>query len=397
MKFLRLVLPVLVLVSFLFSGCSSGIITLKPTPVWPKVVEVFHKYDLAGTWFEKGFVDRFFKLKSFAKALDGNVNIIQLQFRIQKTHGGRVALVPYSLEEGNVETYIKETSETNTFLTKRFEGEFKMVLGADSSGRDLLTLSINGKPEAQYVKIIMKGETSVESFVNQNLLVGIYKDEKGKTYGFYDRFLADWSGKTLTYVTGQTFDYYDFDTIHVTNNKNKNLYYGFEWKEDKLVLFNTKFNGDMQQLGRLASFATLTRAIDESDFTISPFALNMKYEDFKNVIKDNPIISSRTENADALEVGATITTYTLQDGTLISFWKYKKQHTIGAIEITSERYQTPRGLKVGDSLSTLKKLYGKPSYVHNGEYSFNDGYMYDLFNVTVKDDKVIKIRVNLVC
>ena len=162
-------------------------------------------------------------------------------------------------------------------------------------------------------------------------------------------------------------------------------------------MFNTKFNGDMQQLGRLASFATLTRAIDESDFTISPFALNMKYEDFKNVIKDNPIISSRTENADALEVGATITTYTLQDGTLISFWKYKKQHTIGAIEITSERYQTPRGLKVGDSLSTLKKLYGKPSYVHNGEYSFNDGYMYDLFNVTVKDDKVIKIRVNLVC
>ncbi len=137
--------------------------------------------------------------------------------------------------------------------------------------------------------------------------------------------------------------------------------------------------------------------IDEKDYTILPFALNMTFKKFKNVIINNPIISSKTENADALEIGAHITTYKLEDGTLISFWQYKDENIISAIEIISDKYLTPRGLKVGDSINTLRRLYGKADNINKGEYSFDDGYGYDFFTVTIQDYKVYKIRVNLMC
>jgi len=137
--------------------------------------------------------------------------------------------------------------------------------------------------------------------------------------------------------------------------------------------------------------------IDEKDYTILPFALNMTFKKFKNVIIDNPIISSKTENADALEIGAHITTYKLEDGTLVSFWQYKDENIISAIEIKSDKYLTPRGLKVGDSINTLRQLYGKADSINKGKYSFDDGYGYDFFTVTILDNKVNKIRVNLIC
>jgi hypothetical protein len=72
------------------------------------------------------------------------------------------------------------------------------------------------------------------------------------------------------------------------------------------------------------------------------------------------------------------------------------------ISSTSDRYPTPRGLKVGDRVDTLLDLYGEPSEIIETQnntkiYSFDLSGEYYLFHAEVKDGKIIRLQVNLAC
>ena len=79
------------------------------------------------------------------------------------------------------------------------------------------------------------------------------------------------------------------------------------------------------------------------------------------------------------------------DGTEI----YLVDGTVYSINVISKDYPTPRGLRVGDSVSRLKELYGEPD---NMDDKTHWGYAYEgyeLFTVVLKDDKVLEIQVDL--
>lgn len=69
---------------------------------------------------------------------------------------------------------------------------------------------------------------------------------------------------------------------------------------------------------------------------------------------------------------------------------------IYSIEVASAEYATPRGLKAGDTVELLRRLYGEPDSINDEGvwvYSYRG---YDLFYVTVVDDTVTGIKVSLV-
>jgi len=78
------------------------------------------------------------------------------------------------------------------------------------------------------------------------------------------------------------------------------------------------------------------------------------------------------------------------DGTEILF----KDMKAFEISVTSPKYITPRGLKVGDSEDKLKDLYGEPSFIKNGIYSYDLSQNLYPFHVEVKGGKVIRLKIN---
>jgi hypothetical protein len=72
------------------------------------------------------------------------------------------------------------------------------------------------------------------------------------------------------------------------------------------------------------------------------------------------------------------------------------------IETLSSTYSTPRGLKVGDTKEMLIDLYGEPSEIFDDKATGNKIFDYDLsgeyylFHAEVKNNKVIRLQVNLV-
>ena len=75
---------------------------------------------------------------------------------------------------------------------------------------------------------------------------------------------------------------------------------------------------------------------------------------------------------------------------------------VSHILATSPTYGTPRGLRVGDSLERLTKLYGEPSQiikesesVRGGDvYSFDLSENFYLFHAAVKDGKILSLEVH---
>jgi hypothetical protein len=72
------------------------------------------------------------------------------------------------------------------------------------------------------------------------------------------------------------------------------------------------------------------------------------------------------------------------------------------IETLSTKYSTPRGLIVGDSKDELIRQYGEPSNVLEDKATGNQIFDYDLsgeyylFHAEVKNNKIIRLQVNLV-
>jgi len=118
--------------------------------------------------------------------------------------------------------------------------------------------------------------------------------------------------------------------------------------------------------------------------------LDMPKEDFLHII-DCPV--SGTEINDAFD-DFLVETVFFEDNTEAFFF----DSHLSMLTVYSDKYVTPRGLRVGDSVDKLMDLYGKPASAYNGEYSY-EYYLdeYDLFRVTAENGVITSICINLAC
>jgi hypothetical protein len=97
---------------------------------------------------------------------------------------------------------------------------------------------------------------------------------------------------------------------------------------------------------------------------------------------------SKTTKDNKFDIETEIVTY--EDGTVIHLVSKK----VYSVTVNFANYPTPRGLKVGDTEASLKKLYGNPTKIQaDGKWTYSSRG-YDLFFVTVKDGIVAEIMVS---
>lgn len=122
------------------------------------------------------------------------------------------------------------------------------------------------------------------------------------------------------------------------------------------------------------------------DLQLGKIKLDMSYEELLKAMKQKPEkeVMEEYEGLEAKTLFFTDNTQILIVGNVVY-----------SINVTSPEYQTPRGLKTGDSVKRLKELYGEPA---NKEDESHWGYTYDgyeLFTVVIEDDKVVEIQIDV--
>lgn len=118
--------------------------------------------------------------------------------------------------------------------------------------------------------------------------------------------------------------------------------------------------------------------------------LDMQKEELIDIL-DCPITNTEIDNESFDEF--TIVTVLFEDGTKAVF----TDDTLYSLTVGSNKYITPRGLRVGDSVEKLLELYGEPEYIHEGVYTY--GYYisnYDLFIVTTDNGTVVSIMITMI-
>ena len=124
----------------------------------------------------------------------------------------------------------------------------------------------------------------------------------------------------------------------------------------------------------------------EKDLKLNQLYLEMPYEELIKLVGEEQDRDVSNDNEDE------IINLFFSDGTEIMMFEGKTY----SIAVTSQEYQTPRGLRVGDSVEELEKRYGSPTYEEEGKWSYTDEKDYIHFSVWLKNKKVTKIEINLV-
>lgn len=93
--------------------------------------------------------------------------------------------------------------------------------------------------------------------------------------------------------------------------------------------------------------------------------------------------------------------YTNDPTSKYSVWEYSgllvhigADEMVFGISLTTNRFRTVRGLKVGDSAEKLLKLYGKPTgtYQYDCDYELPDNDL-EVMRVTIRNNKITRIFV----
>jgi len=126
--------------------------------------------------------------------------------------------------------------------------------------------------------------------------------------------------------------------------------------------------------------------IDVNDIKLNDLYLKMPYSEVVSIMGKE---SKRTKPRDLGEDVEYDLIY--QDGTVINIINEK----VYSIEVTSERYQTPKGLRVGDTKEKVIELYNYPSYQDENDWNYTTDNDYNLFTILFEGNKVSKIIINL--
>lgn len=132
-----------------------------------------------------------------------------------------------------------------------------------------------------------------------------------------------------------------------------------------------------------------SKIIEMDDLKLGTYQVQMSFTDFTNRMTEKPKnIQTDDENQD---IGMVTYIYADLEVSFVSGECY-------SIKTTSIKYPTPRDLAVGDSGSKAVLLYGEPYYKNDNVwiYKYQGGQDYDVFKITIINDKVTEIFVSLV-
>lgn len=125
-------------------------------------------------------------------------------------------------------------------------------------------------------------------------------------------------------------------------------------------------------------------SIGPDDLKLGDIEIGMNYDELKNTMGEEPA----TEDIDELS-GTDSKNLSFTDDTQILL----VDNTVYTVNVISEKYLTPRGLKVGDSVEKLEELYGKADNVTDDTWGYTyKGY--ELFTVVIKDNKVVQMQID---
>lgn len=127
-------------------------------------------------------------------------------------------------------------------------------------------------------------------------------------------------------------------------------------------------------------------SITLDDMKLGKIRIGMNYDELKNVMGEEPV----TEDIDELS-GTDSKRLSFSDETEILL----VDNTVYTVNVISDKYETPRGLKVGDSVQKLEELYGKADNVNEEDGIWGYTYKgYELLTVVIEDDKVTQIQID---
>ena len=117
----------------------------------------------------------------------------------------------------------------------RLDGQKIIFITDNLENPQKITLEYKGK-KINFVKL--KG--TLEDYINLITLVGKYKDHNGNIYVFNENKTAVWPNKNFKYEIGFDPIWSSDDFIYVIgeNNKSTNIIYCYEWKDDRLYIYN---------------------------------------------------------------------------------------------------------------------------------------------------------------
>jgi hypothetical protein len=125
----------------------------------------------------------------------------------------------------------------------------------------------------------------------------------------------------------------------------------------------------------------------DDDLQLGMLKVNMTRDEIMRVMKAELL---RSEKEDLSRIPSEFLYYA--DDTVIHLVEGK----IYSIEAASAEYPTPRGLKAGDTVEQLRRLYGEPDSITDAGVWVYSARGYDLFYVTVVGNTVTGIKVSLV-
>lgn len=195
-------------------------------------------------------------------------------------------------------------------------------------------------------------------------------------------FRDGWTGKKIINGSKQYYVRADGDSYIILYANSKEESAWFEENKDVIENMGQSLRIRQESYGTISGDDSITL----EDLQLGDIKLDMPYEEVLKLMKTKP----EKEEEDEYE-GMQAKTLFFKDGAEI----YIVDGTVYSVNVNSPNYPTPRGLKVGDSVSRLKELYGEPD---NKSDSTHWGYNYDgyeLFSIVLKNNKVAEIQIDL--
>lgn len=308
------------------------------------------------------------------------------------------------LEDNGLETFTAESTElqTDDSAAKTIDEEIKFYPTYDENyktGHNLLFGFWFDIP-VDWNAVDRTEDGSAYSIIcgNDKADIKIYgeliSDENADENRFYAKFAGNsgsvsefifrdgWVGKQIK--VSNTEEYYlriDGDSyliVHIDVSKDP------QWKEqnkDTLLNFALSARTTQESYGKND---ILENTITPKELQLGSITVGMTYDELLD------IVGQKLEDEVVEEYEGLVTrTLFFADGTQV----YIADDMVYTINVISPEYETPKGLKTGDSVERLQELYGEPTIKKDGIW----GYHYkgfEIFTVVFEEDIVTQIQID---
>lgn len=303
---------------------------------------------------------------------------------------------------GTETTAVTEESLTNASASKTLDGEIKFYPTYDENFKTAhnemfdfwfdipVSWSAIDKTEDGSAYNILTGNDEVEICIHGILITEENADEdrfyaslagkKGTVSEFL--FRDGWVGKQV--IISDTEEYY----LRVDGDSYLAIYINADrdpgWKDENhemLMHFVKSARTTKESYGK---YIDEENTITPEELQLGNISTGMTYDELLEVMDQAP----EDEAIDEYD-GLVAKTLFFADGTQV----YVVDDIVHTVNVTSPEYETPKGLKTGDSEKRLIELYGEPTSKENGVWGYHyNGY--ELFTVVVEEGIVTQIQID---